>query len=355
MTAAEYGFPDPPSPLPTWAQVASNVFNDMASRWNSTYCDGGLLWQIYASNVNGQNYKNSISNGGLFQLGARLARYTGNTTYSEWAEKAWDWTAAVGLIDPASYAVYDGTDSSENCTSVDHDQWSYNVGMFIYGAAHMYNISGTAAAPSASAATWQTRLEGLVNGTSVFVSPFSNATNVMFEVACEKEGTCDTDQFSFKGFLARWLSQSSVLAPQISDTIAPWLQTSAQAAAQSCTGLGNSSCGTKWWVEGFDGVTGAGQQMSALEVIDSLLVGNGDAPLKGAAASSSSQPSSSSSSVDTSTLVTWTTVVPTSSASAGASTTALTSGTTSATTTADASVMGGLASAIASMANQGKS
>lgn len=345
MTAAEYGFPDPPAPAPSWAQIASNVFNDMAGRWNMTSCNGGLSWQIYASNVNGQNYKNSISNGGLFQIAARLARYTGNTTYSDWAEKVWDWTAGVGLIDAQNYAIYDGTDSSQNCSSVNHVQWTYNVGMFVYGAAAMSNIS----APSSP---WASRVEGLVNGSNVFFSPYSNATNVMFEVACEEAGTCDTDQYAFKGFLARWLSKSSVLAPQIEGTIAPWLQTSAQAAARSCVGLGNSSCGTKWYVDGYDGTTGAGQQMSALEVFDSLLIRNAPAPLKAPPPSSSSVlPSSTTAATSSSSVATTlSTLTP----SATTSAIAVTSPLSSATTTSATATLGmaGLASAISSAAHQ---
>jgi hypothetical protein len=69
------------------------------------------------------------------------AKYTGNTTYSNWAETTWDWCERVGLIDD-KYNVYDGTSAAvgENCTSVDHLQWSYNVGVFLIGAAYMWNI-----------------------------------------------------------------------------------------------------------------------------------------------------------------------------------------------------------------------
>jgi len=69
------------------------------------------------------------------------AKYTGNTTYSLWAETTWDWCERVGLIDD-KYNVYDGTSAAigENCTSVDHLQWSYNVGVFLIGAAYMWNI-----------------------------------------------------------------------------------------------------------------------------------------------------------------------------------------------------------------------
>lgn len=49
----------------------------MVARWDNTTCDGGLHWQIYPSNPNGLDY-NSVSNGGFFQVSARLARATEN-------------------------------------------------------------------------------------------------------------------------------------------------------------------------------------------------------------------------------------------------------------------------------------
>lgn len=122
MTAAEYGYPAPPDPAPSWLGVVENAFQDYVGRWNTTYCNGGLKWQFRPSQQ-GFNYKQSISNGAFFQISARLARYTGNSTYLGWAEKIWDWSRAIGLIDDL-YNVYDGSDELNNCTGVDHHQWS---------------------------------------------------------------------------------------------------------------------------------------------------------------------------------------------------------------------------------------
>lgn len=138
MAAAEYNFPNPPSDEPQWLALAQAVFATQAARWDTSYCQGGLRWQIYQFNV-GYDYKNSISNGCFFNLGSRLARYTGNDTYSTWAEKTWDWIETIGLID-SSYNIYDGSDDTDNCTSINHVQYSYNAGVWILGAANMYNI-----------------------------------------------------------------------------------------------------------------------------------------------------------------------------------------------------------------------
>lgn len=138
LSAAENKFPNPPSDQPQWLALAQAVFNTQAPRWDTTSCGGGLKWQIFTFN-NGYNYKNTISNGCFFNMAARLAVYTGNTTYSDWAEKMWDWSGTIGLFDK-NYNFYDGSDDTLNCTQMDHIQWTYNAGTYLVGAANMYNL-----------------------------------------------------------------------------------------------------------------------------------------------------------------------------------------------------------------------
>lgn len=105
-----------------------------------------------------------------------------------------------------------------------------------------------------------------------------NAANtsdyIIWEIECEAQGNCDTDQLSFKGYLARWMAATTKLAPFTYDYIMPRLQASAEAAALACTGGTNgTSCGSRWYTGAYDGLTGAGQQLCALEVMQGLLVG----------------------------------------------------------------------------------
>lgn len=137
MSAVELKFADPPAKYPSWLGLAQAVFNLQVSRWDTEHCKGGLRWQIFAFNK-GYNYKNSISNGGFFQLAARLARYTGNATYAQWADKTWDWMESTPLITD-NYAIYDGVPIDNNCANPSKIQWTYNVGTFLMGAANMYN------------------------------------------------------------------------------------------------------------------------------------------------------------------------------------------------------------------------
>lgn len=138
MLAAETNFPNPPPDQPQWLALAQAVFNEMVARWDTTKCGGGLKWQIFPFNK-GFDYKNSIANGCFLNLAARLARYTGNQTYGEWAEIIWQWEESVNLID-SSYNIYDGSSDTDNCATVDRLQWSYNAGIFLHAAANMYNL-----------------------------------------------------------------------------------------------------------------------------------------------------------------------------------------------------------------------
>lgn len=138
MTAAEDKFDDPPDGTPGWIAMAQAVFNLMASRWDTTTCGGGLRWQIYTFNV-GYNYKASVANGCFFNIASRLAVYTGNQTYADWAVKIYEWETRVGLIG-SNYEVYDGTDDTGNCTVINKALFSYNQGLYMFGAAMMYNF-----------------------------------------------------------------------------------------------------------------------------------------------------------------------------------------------------------------------
>ena len=101
----------------------------------------------------------------------------------------------------------------------------------------------------------------------------------MYEVACEQQGTCDVDQQSFKAYLSRWMAVTMKVAPFTRDLIWPKLEASSVAAAAQCSGP-NNACGLQWTKGAtYDGLTGVGEQMSAMEVIASRLINNVDGPV----------------------------------------------------------------------------
>jgi mannan endo-1,6-alpha-mannosidase len=138
MGAAELGFENPAEEDPSWLSLAQAVFNRQTARWDPDTCNGGLRWQMILANV-GYDYKNSVTNLGLFQLSARLGRYTGNQTYIDWANKIWDWYEESSLYDAAEYRIWDGAHTDDDCTDASHEQWSYTYGILTAGMAYLYN------------------------------------------------------------------------------------------------------------------------------------------------------------------------------------------------------------------------
>ncbi|TGO37469.1 hypothetical protein BHYA_0096g00080 [Botrytis hyacinthi] len=325
MSAAEKNFPEPSNTGGfTWVELTENLWNTQAARWDTSACGGGLKWQIFSFN-NGYTYKNSVSNGAFFQLSARLARYTGNQTYVEWAEKVYDWTTKIGFID-SNFNTFDGADESKACTNPNKITWSYNNALFLYGAAVMYNYT--------TSSTWQTRTEGLLKASSNFFT----SDSVMYEQACEEVATCNNDQFSFKAYLARFMWATTQMAPFTKATITSYLTKSASAAASICVGDANA-CGTKWYTGSNDAISGPGQQMSALEVIQGLLVSSaappvvkGQAFVQSTSSSSSSSPASSASSASSPSSSAVISTISKSSVSSHSSVKVTTSATSAATT-----------------------
>ncbi|KAG9247757.1 glycosyl hydrolase family 76-domain-containing protein [Calycina marina] len=255
MAMAEAKFPDPPEGQPGWLELAQAVFNTQNdNKGHDDACGGGLRWQTQ-SYLTGYDYKNSIANGCFFNIGVRLARYTNNDTYAQIALKSYDWVQSIGLMD-ATFKVYDGAHITTNCTDVNKVQFSYNVAIFLLGAANMYNYT-----TDDQRLYWKTQVDGLLGATLEVFFP----NGIAYEVACEPQLTCTTDMFSFKAYLLRWMATTAILAPYTADQILPVLRTSAVAAAKQCTGGTNQrACGLSWASGTFDGETGVGQEMATL-------------------------------------------------------------------------------------------
>lgn len=121
-------------------------------------------------------------------------------------------------------------------------------------------------------ATWQTRIEGMLNGSEAFF-PSQYGSDIMVEIACEPQQTCNNDQPSFKAYLSRWMAATTQIAPFTSNFIMPKLQACAKGAAAQCSGGTNGdTCGRTWYSSTWDGKMGPGEQMSALSVIQANLI-----------------------------------------------------------------------------------
>ncbi|AET37700.1 putative mannan endo-1,6-alpha-mannosidase Ecym_1474 [Eremothecium cymbalariae DBVPG len=282
MGAVERNFPDAQmGNVPGWLTMAQAVFNTMYARWDSQHCGGGLRWQIFTWNL-GYDYKNTIANGCLFQLAARLGRYTGNSTYLDIANETFSWLVDVKFVvlkDEAN--VFDGAHIGDNCQDIKGIEWTYNHGVILGGCAYMYNATN-------GDPVWETRLRQILGGARAFF--FRN--NIMYERACQDNKICNNDQRSFKSIFSRMLAVTSVLAPFTRETIDPLLEASAAAAAASCSGgKDGETCGLDWTTGSWDGYYGLGEQASALEVIQNLLIHTKAPPLtKNAGGTSNGDP-----------------------------------------------------------------
>ncbi|KAI5957498.1 DFG5 [Candida theae] len=262
MEAVERNFTDPQSH--SWLEMAQAIFNTMNARWDTAHCGGGLRWQIFTWN-SGYNYKNAISNGCLFHMAARLARYTGNeSAYVPTAERVWDWMESINFLTEetnGNLRIYDGAEVEENCTSVTDLRWSYTYGVFMSGCAYLYNVTGDE--------TWKTRSYEVVEAAINYF--FEN--KIMLEKTCQPSGNCNNDQRSFRCLFSRCLGLTMKLIPEFENEIRPSLEASAKGAAQSCSGGSDGvTCGEDWSANGWDNKYGLGEQMSALEVMLALIV-----------------------------------------------------------------------------------
>ncbi|CCH46053.1 Mannan endo-1,6-alpha-mannosidase [Wickerhamomyces ciferrii] len=269
MSAAERNFTPPheDSDVPDWLSMSQAVYNTMWERWDTEHCGGGLRWQIFEWN-SGYDYKNTVSTACLFQMAARLARFTRNDSYVETAETVYQWLIdSEFIVEEETTRVYDGSEIGDgNCSNIVRLEWTYNFGLMVSGAAYIYNYT--------ESDEWFARVSHLVNGASVFFDD-----GILYERACQGPDNCNNDQRSFKAVFSRSLAMASVLVPALYDDIRPLLESSAEAAAKSCSGGSDGvTCGLDWTTGEWDGKYGLGEQMSALEIFNSLVAPLSPAP-----------------------------------------------------------------------------
>ncbi|KAM5377561.1 hypothetical protein ACJZ2D_004930 [Fusarium nematophilum] len=221
LTAAEYGFPDTPADDPEWIDLAVAVFDEQAERWDmeeeEDTCNGGLRWQIPMFN-RGYDFKSSTSSIFFQALAARLARFTGNETYAEYADKAWEWMYDTEFINHETWQVNGGAQVEANCT--DLIRWVASAGStgLTMGAAFMYNYTD-------GSSTWKTRVEKLLDPV---LDAFFKKDGSFIEAACPNDRQhCPRDFVTYKALSFRWLAVTSQVAPFAADSILTALQKAA--------------------------------------------------------------------------------------------------------------------------------
>lgn len=251
MTAAERGVPNSKgSKDPRWIDLAQNTFefqmrffDEDAAAKNGSTCGGGLrLAYLPDGEVTPYDWKPSDPDGALFNLAARLHRFTGNATYADAATRIWDWMVNVGYLDPKMYNISSGEFASNDCKGdpkYDY-QLSRTNALFLLGAAHMYNA--TSSNGNSNSTEWQHRVTGL----QTYAWKAFLKDSVVYEAWCEMYEPCD-EYIAFKGVFVRDYAQAAQVAPFIADKVVPVLQSTAMAVVRRCT-LGSSGreCGFFW-------------------------------------------------------------------------------------------------------------
>ncbi|KAJ6190817.1 hypothetical protein N7519_000838 [Penicillium mononematosum] len=265
ITAGELNFPERDGE-PSWISLAEGVFNGQIPRWDMTACGGGLRWQIWPYQ-DGYNLKNAISNGGLFQLSARLALYTKNATYAEWAEKIWDWSHSTPLL-RKTWVIADTTTNAANCKDHGDHQWTYNYATYIMGAGYMHNYT------NGTEGKWLEGVTGLLKTSEQFF-PKSGDHQIISDITCEPIDMCDRNQKTFKTYFTSWIGFMSLVVPtNVTAEVMGKFKASAVAAGQQCSGGSDGKhCGIRWTKKSeWDGTMGLEQQMSVLGVLNAVMV-----------------------------------------------------------------------------------
>lgn len=124
-----------------------------------------------------------------------------------------------------------------------------------------------------------------LSANNTFTPSNSSARGVLTEVACAPRHNCNTDELAFRAVLARALANREMFVPDTGNTtingqkvqdpnqsIKAILQASALGAAAQCSGGSNGTvCGSDWSSATWDGTSGLGQYLSALEVMLAIL------------------------------------------------------------------------------------
>ena len=250
LDAVEANFPEAGGSNPSWLSMAQATYNFQKGLWDNATCGGGFRWQVVPVNA-GYNLKNTVSNGGNFQLAARLAYVTGDSQYADWANKVYDWVEQSKLYQWGQSTgilyIWDNTDTNNGCIDQTNYVWTYNYGLMLGGAAYMYNYTN-------GSQIWLDRVNTILNSTYSLFFPAKYGGNIMTEMLCEDKLNCNQDQKSFKTYLARWMAVTSLLVPSTAASINPKLIASAKAAAAQCSGGSTGrQCGMRWYQSTFDG------------------------------------------------------------------------------------------------------
>ena len=174
-----------------YLQAAKTIFAHNTAGWDGT-CRGGLWW------TTAKTYKNAITNELFITLAAQLhLRTPGDTGYLTWAQRAWEWFKASGLIGTTGL-INDGLSSA--CQNNGGPTWTYNQGVILGGLGALSEITGDRTYLEQGEIIANVALRTLI--TTPSTGPQSGQA-VLTEPCETAPGGCNSDQAQFKGIFMR--------------------------------------------------------------------------------------------------------------------------------------------------------
>jgi len=174
-----------------YLDTAQTIFAHNAAGWDDA-CGGGLWWN------QAKSYKNAITNELFLTLAAQLhLRTPGDGGYLTWAQRAWAWFSASGLIGPSGL-VNDGLTPA--CQNNGGPTWTYNQGVILGGLGALSEITGDLAYTEQGEIIARAALRTLI--TTPASGPQSGQA-ILTEPCEAGAGGCNADQVQFKGIFMR--------------------------------------------------------------------------------------------------------------------------------------------------------
>ncbi|KAI1325589.1 glycoside hydrolase family 76 protein [Xylariaceae sp. FL0255] len=236
----------------TYLDIAKEDETYMFSYWNTTTCNGGLIWDIPEL-----SYHNAISNELYLELTATMHNVIpGDTYYLGQAMEEWNWFNASGMIG-SDYLINDGLTEDSACTNNGQTVWTYNQGVILSGLVELASATGDATYLD----TAQNIADAVVNSASL--SP----NGILTEAGCPTEADCEPNGTSFKGTFIRGLAKLNAALGDGSYT--SYITNNAQSVYDNAIQSSTNYYGFTWQGP-FDGQE-TGKQASAINLLMSTL------------------------------------------------------------------------------------
>ncbi|EIM86953.1 Six-hairpin glycosidase [Stereum hirsutum FP-91666 SS1] len=210
--------------------LAAWIYDFISGQWDDT-CNGGVWWST------DHTYKNAITNELYLAVSARGYEITGNQTYLDNANNAWNWLLSSGMRN-SDGLWNDGLDLA-TCENNGQNTWTYNQGVLASGLGLLYKFTQDT--------TYLDQAEITLDATITHLSE-----NGVLKESCDDPasgaGNCGSDGSLFKGL---WVKHVQYYLDSANDATrtakySPFLGTTAAGVHNNALDSAND-IGTVWY------------------------------------------------------------------------------------------------------------